>query len=488
MRKIELKAKILMITFALFILAGGGSLFALATTVTQKPKTEKMIDAESLVYADTRKITATQGASIDKSLEGQWQLIETDGNKTNLGEHAIVAQANSLLILGGGYQVFEDQTVKRLPEFVEVEMNEEAFFKLADRRYLFVSPTISVKEQEDVSFEKYLVILLDKAGNGQLFNQVKTIKTTKEIELAGTKYSFEVSKEILWANEVQADMKRIFGTTNTFLANNNDDQDLLNPDDDYDNPEVIDLTIKGGDGGKGGKGGNGGVGGIGGIGGNGGTGIAGGISGGNGSVQEARKSMNFKTVEAGIDQLVINYSVIDPLAQYGVTWLRVYDPKASNKLVQQINIDPMGETIQVLNLTPDTQYTLSLGYTSVDSEEDDNYVEQDALKIGTRMATASINLVQQDVQYLTFNVKLNKDYLPDILQLKLLDAKTGDDLTGSVYDVNISQAAEESGYTFKIEFDRTNSETLKLAVFAASKEGVSINYGGYATFYNKLYK
>lgn len=489
MRKIKTNTKILMAIFALFV-ASTSIIFVIIGQRVKAVEQEKVVvSSEEIVFVDNTKIAFESTVEIKKNFEGVWIAATKEGNKTSLGKNVVIIKGQTIEILGGGYQVFEDQTVAKLPDIYTVEdINAESFYKLNDRRYLFVNSQIKFLDSDDTTFENYVYIVLDKAGNGQLFGKEEMIKTTKEVTLIGLKNQFNISREVLYIDELQVDLKRVYGTTSTYLSNYTNDNDILNYDEEYDNPEVIDLTIKGGNGGNGGKGGLGGDGGAGGTGGTGAAGGGGSTSTGGGNIQEARKSMQFNTVESYFDKMDIKYTIVDPLAQLGVTWLRVYDltDEAIPKLVQEINIDPMGTDVQVFDLKPGVRYQLVLGYIARETDEGDGFIQQDSMKISTNAPAASISLVEQSDTKVIFNVKVDSNYRPDQLKIGLINAKDESSITQVDVDLNI--ASESRGQLISIDFSDKNIELLQIKVISAKKNGIEINFNGYATFYNRLYK
>ena len=121
-------------------------------------------------------------------------------------------------------------------------------------------------------------------------------------------------------------------------------------------PDIIELTIRGGSGGQGGTGGMGGT----------------GIAGGSGTVT-GRKTMYIRSVSPHAASLTVNYLVEDPLMYYGVVRLKVQKVNPQTRAVldkgKSYDLDASDIEYTVYNLEEDSRYKLTLSY--LDDEGND---------------------------------------------------------------------------------------------------------------------
>lgn len=399
---------------------------------------------QSCVAYDTsaRLIPMTATGTASKSWSGEWKLSLEDGSTYDLGTSSVLYDAGVLRVLGGGYQILEENNVQRLSSYTEISnLSTTAFYKLADRRYLVVAPEIR-DTGNLVDTANYLYIVMDKAGNALLLNDTMCVKTINATVLDMGDCTFDIANEILTMGMQDIDCKKIIGTTNEYDPDS--DVTLLRQKaaekaakGQTNNPEEVVLDLSGGDGGTGGTGGNGGLGGNGGTGGNGGDGGLGGIggiggtggtggtggSGGNGGkggtggtggsggqggtgvapdVADGRRTMNMYGITAGYNSLTITYSVNDPYGQLGDVYFRITDVMADDSdgdKVKRISADIDGTQATIYNLKANTYYKVEFCNGLTDTAQDTQYVTTASLSADLVVTGITENSVSYTVRF-----------------------------------------------------------------------------------------
>ncbi|MEG0452160.1 MAG: hypothetical protein RR558_03765 [Coprobacillus sp.] len=442
-RKLTKKAKLSMNVFIVFVLLVAGLLgFILYKSLGQQPA-EYAIAKDTLLYNEDNNPYQTQLSGIvKKDWSGDYQFIDEAGKKTNLGTHTICFDGNNIMIFGGGYQLLNDNTALRLKDVQsDIDIRKDAFYKLADRKYLMVSPNIADKE-ELCKAERFVYIVMDKAGNALLSNEKMNVKTTKPITLNGGEMSLDVANEKLVFSGKTIELKKVMGSTNSF------DPLTYKSIDEEQQPDEVKLDIKGGSGGTGGTGGNGsnggsggtgglggnggvggngGLGGIGGSAGNGGTGGTGGNAGnggsggsggtgGNGSSGEAVdtvKSIMLRGVSKTSTTLDVSYYASDPFGQYGIIYMSLFAGDADitkDKPLKSQNLNLYDKNHVFTGLQPGLQYQVVIGHIISEDGAEIKYVD-DVIKTSTIAPNNYLTVLRQSEEGLYVQVRLDKYYV-----------------------------------------------------------------------------
>jgi hypothetical protein len=370
-RKLKRSTKIVFLVFAGMMLAMfSGMGLAAWTTVSNEPPAAEL-PAGTVIYDSAFTPTKlTDAASIVWSDKG-YLISGEGGGYYNLGKHTIAYTGSALRFFGGGYAVTPDGKVTPLEDGVEFkDFAQGAVFKLADRRYALAYPSITDTGQS-FRADEYLYIVMDVVGNARMFSNNVSLRTTQPTTLVAGAMTLDVANESLFVNGQTLDLKRLFGSTNTY------DSGIYKTIDHPQTPDSIEVTIQGGAGGAGGEGGVGGAGGEGGLGGEGGVGGAGGLGGtggtggiggkggaggiggvggvggsgglggvggtggsggpgGNGGLgedQDTVQIVKIKSVEsASSTSLLVNYYFVDPFGTLGMVYLEYHDAAALSTL------------------------------------------------------------------------------------------------------------------------------------------------------------
>lgn len=445
MRKLNTKAKMSLNVFVLMVIVVLGLFaFIMVKAIEHQPE-PVVLPSGSLIYNEENESVVTKAnGTVKKKWNGTYQYKGEDGTTTSLGEHTLAYENGKLTFFGGGYQLKNDDTAIKMAEIeTNSELNVPAFYKLSDRKYVMVSSKIQDTE-ETFETEKFIYVVMDKSGNALLSNEEVNMKTTKPTTLTSEHMSMDIANELLVFDGKEIALKKVLGSTNTF------DPLVYKDIEEEQQPEVIDLNLKGGSGGTGGTGGNGsdggtggiggnggiagsggtggsgglgGDGGLGGLGGNGGTGGSGGHggnggvggTGGNGSSGESIdtvKSIMLRGIEKSSTTLGVSYYASDPFGQYGIIYMRLFTGDANisdttseegkNNIIATQTLNIYETSYTFANLKPSTQYQVVIGHI-VDGE----YYVDDIMKTTTASQSNYISILRQSEEGFYVQVKLD---------------------------------------------------------------------------------
>ena len=350
-------------------------------------KIEYDVKAGSVVLdANKNYISVLDDSKIKVKWNGNYYLVY--GNKNiNLGNSSISYNelTGEITLYGTVYKITEDgKVITYNNETVIPNSTDTSFYKLADRKYLLIDRVISNNDRT-LETNNFLLVELDIQGNAKLSNNKINVKTLKEMTIFTSKYSFDVSNEMLSFGEYNVDLKKIIGTTNVHKKE--------------EEPEVVDITP-----GNGGQGGTGTT--------NNDTqevtkdnnagdeelnnnatpnpvnpdGIVNNIdnptdNGGSGEViddlKKKTKLTSVVSIRESITSMDIDYVVYDPYDEYKSVYLEIQ--KGSN--LEIIYLNKSNETLTIKDLIPDTNYHLKFYYTYVNENnelEKEIFSENDA--------------------------------------------------------------------------------------------------------------
>lgn len=483
MRKIKLSTKILLLLFTFLIGAAGfGFVFITDLAATKMRMNDIALEANVLVSNEEGELISLDTPTVfRKDWSNQYFIEKPNGEKVMLGEHGILIKNEGLTIFGGGYQILSNEELTKLADVHEVtNLNEEKFYKLADRKYLMVAPFISEKD-EVFTTEKYAYISLDKIGNALLTNREFKVKTTMPTIVTSETINFDIANELLILNENEIDLKKIIGTTNEFEPKMYQEQLEENPDE-------LNLEVEGGTGGTGGDGGTGGIGGSGGKGGSGGQGGAGG-AGSTGTV-DIVKNISLRGVERGTNALTVSYYAADPFGQYGIIYMELYkgdvDLTDSNKkpIGNRSTVNLFDNQYIFSGLEPDTYYQVVMGH---ETEEED--VIDDVIRVVTLPLKSSLNVTLHEDGILSYELKLDPGYSLQSGYIELCTTN-GQQRIGESQAIDIVSAKSNLGASGQIVYTDLQSanmnEKLRLRLMI-TKDGINIRELISIEFVNNYY-
>ena len=155
---------------------------------------------------------------ITKHWTGTYYLIDNEENKYNLGNTSVVYDPTDykIYVFGNNYQVYQDTTIEKHTKMTEIVRNVGAsFYKLEDRKYLVVAPTI-IDENQTESFDSFLLVELDKNGNATLLNHEIQKRTLHAMTIVTNEYKFDIANEKLYWGESEIDLKKVGGSSNEY--------------------------------------------------------------------------------------------------------------------------------------------------------------------------------------------------------------------------------------------------------------------------------
>ena len=167
--------------------------------VIEVGKKEYIIESNSVLYDHERNlITLDKEGVIKVKWSGAYYLIQ-DKEQTLLDKQVVVFQSakKEFKLYGTIYKINIDEKVETLKDETVVEDSViPKFYKLSDRKYLLIAPTIR-SDSKEFSADNYLIVELDKMGNATLYNNKVNVKTLKPTKLITNTYTFDIANEIL---------------------------------------------------------------------------------------------------------------------------------------------------------------------------------------------------------------------------------------------------------------------------------------------------
>lgn len=490
MRKLNKKAIISFNIFGLLVLITIGLFTVIVVQVEAINGNVYTLAANSIVYDQNNfLINTTVEGTITKTWDGNYRLKLSKQGECNLGKSTIAYEIDNLRlkVYGDGYQVFNDGSVSAISDETNItDFGTTSFYKLADRKYLITGASIRSSDSL-LQTEKFLLVIINRVGNAHLMNDFVNMKTVDPMVLISGNIGFDIANEKLILEGREIDLTKIYGTTNRYSELYTEEED-----DEYIEDELVIRGGDGGDGGAGGKGGIGGIGGTGGIGGIGGIGGKGGIggtggrggmggAGGDGGVGiaasapsvdiELRKTLSLRGIMTTVNSLTVEYAAIDPAGAFSMLFLEaapvIYAEGEDweDKVIRvQVNPDDSRATIHGLN--PGTQYVVSLGYNTYESDQD--YIV-DAVKVQTADIATRIRVDKLTSERVYFNLMLDPDYVIDSGRIVLL----ADGLKADFADINIAAAISAEGWSSSLSYE--SGATLELKLVDVNYDGVQIS-------------
>lgn len=379
--------------FGLLVAVTAGSMVFCVRQVLSEQQRVYVIEAGSMAYDSYHQpVVLDQEGTVSRRWDNNFILTEGDRSYTLGRQSVIIDESGNLLkVFANGYQVHENGRVSVLEEYTAVSnLAETGFFRLGENEYLVTGERVG-DSTGHVNTGGYLYILRDKNGNARMLNNTVNVKTSEPGLISSGSMKFDLAELTLSYGDTVIELDKVMKRSgNTFQETQ---------------PDVIEMTIRGGNGGSGGTGGAGGTGGNGGTGGRGGVGGAGGIggtggsggsggSGGDGGIGgnggdggaggiggtgiaggtagdvTGRKGMYIRRVESYPASLEMFYTVDDPLMNYSVVRLKLEKTGRNSQVVegseQMFDLDPLDTVFSIYDLEEDSKYKLTLYY--LDSE------------------------------------------------------------------------------------------------------------------------
>lgn len=414
MRKYDKKNKIYMGIIMIFsiILIIIFSLFI--AKVISNGRIEYYLDNGSILYDKDKNLIRIDDEAVLKIKWNDQYYLNYQDDVDLLGTNPIVYNPtkNVMQLYGIFYEVTslgEDKVIVNRDETI-VKTVDSKFYKIADRKYLLIDPSIKTEDNQ-LATSNYLIVELDTLGNAVLYNNSVNVKTFKPTTLVTSTYTFDIANEKLIFGEDEIDLKKIIGSTNKYVeatddeTTNGDETNNTTGDGNNqgDNNQVVTPpTPDNNDGG-----------------GSDGTGDGDGTGSGSpiDDIIDATKTTSVISVTASVGYITVDYVVYDPLDEFESVFVEVRDN--TGNLVSVCYLDKASTNFVITGLKPNIKYNLSFKYRYLD--ENNQIVEQEFdntnITVGTPTMSITIDKVTSNRVYYTIN--LDKDFKLSGLRVNL---------------------------------------------------------------------
>lgn len=472
MRKLSAGNKTRFAVFTLIIIGIIAVLVIILNKVLSLEKEEYLVEKEIVTYnSEYDYVSLSTDGIIKKKWTGKYYLEEPDVKLSyELGESAVTYNPikNKLNLYGTFYEVALDGEVTKTNKNLEVSnMLDSKLYKMDDRKYLIVAKDISTSNTSLVA-ENYLMVIIDKSGNTLLLNNKIDVKTINAIVLETDTFKFDVANEKLMYKDKIIDLKKIIGSSNEYVEpvkkEEKDEETVVNSGGGSSSQSSTNTQVN-----------------IGGssviIGGNSG----GSLSNGNGSNTgnsnsnsnanknntNIVKSVSLRGVTPGQTYLDISYLITDPENKYQVVFLEITGKDYKNV----ISLDKTKDFYRIIGLTPNTEYTVSMGYKVIKSDETVEEITEDVINLKTLKLQCSLEIKKVTEKEIYFNLKLDKDskyengkiftYINDVKQEDGMQIDTEKVILSDGWDGVIERTPEMNG---KITLSLEGVDSVELKV------------------------
>lgn len=432
-------------------------------------KEEYEISKNAFIYdSNYEHIELNGDAVIAKKWTGKYYLTEPDtGLSYDLGTAAIAYDSikNKVSLYGTFYEVALDGEVTKTNKNTEItDLRTSRLYKIEDRKYLVVANQI-VTENGSIATENYLIVIIDKSGNTLLLNNEMDVKTINAIVLETDSFKFDVANEKLLYNDSKIDLTKIIGSTNEYVeiekADKEDEETVQNGGTSINvggstssssSSSIVNVggtTVINPSGSSTNQS----------------TGSNSGSSSSGSSTivdteekkETIKTSASLKSITPGTTYLDVNYTIVDPENKYQVVYLTVN----GGGVVDTISLDKTNTYYRITGLTPNTDYTITLGYKEIKSDNTVEEVTEDVLNVRTEKLGGSFAITKVTPSKIYFNIKLDVNSEYDDAKIKVYINGIE---TEQTIEVNTSQAITSDGWTYSITRteDMIGKITLKL--------------------------
>lgn len=362
----------------------------------------------------------------DGILKIRWNddyYLKYNDKKYELGDRVISYNTltGGMKLYGDFYEIASDGKIIELKdETVLPNTTNCKFYKLDDRKYLLIDTKI-VSDDYSIETNSYLLVELDKAGNAKLSNNKVNLKTISPVKLVTSEYTFDIANEILSYKDLEIDLKKIIGSTNQYVPE--DDGSGKEDDKEGTNDNEFDNNIGIGTGTQGGAGG-----------------VINNTDIGNTTPEEdimdkVKMTSVIRIIE-GITQIDIDYVIYDPYNEYKSVYVEV----SSKAKRETIHLSKTDTHLTLSGLTANTEYKLKFVYTTDEENQETGALDSvvnifEEFDLKTKMPEYSITVhkisnIEQNI--LTCKVNLQEDFKIKMVNVNLSfdhfvhDIETGD--------------------------------------------------------------
>lgn len=359
------------------------------------------IDVNTLFYdEDFRQVVTESDGTLKRKYDGKYHLTTEEGDYT-IGSPCLGSNQDdyALKLYGTAYQISTDGTVTKVTNETSIAKASPAkFYKLKDRKYLFVDQEIYT-EDGSIDTSDYLIIELDRQGNATLSNDDINVKTINPLILKGSIFDFDVANEKLIYDKNEIDLKNIIGSSNEYKeSTDKNDNDNEESDDNDDTNEIINYYDQYS------------------------QNVVNSFNNLTNSVNSINENSKdtikkdeiyfdfsrwsaLKKVFSTASSINIDYIVFDPNSEYQAIFILIRDATGEYQNKYYLNKDSSSYVIR--DLIPDNEYTLSFGYRLVSGSED---VYEDTVTVKTKVPSYSIDITKVSRNTIYFTLKVDSNY------------------------------------------------------------------------------
>ncbi len=433
------------------------------------------IPKDSFAYdINNNYFTVEEAAKVSKKWDDLYYItykLDNQSYEKQLGIDNVIynESENKLYVFGDNYEVLNNGDVIYNEQYIEIPLNKEAFYKLDDRKYLIVAPTITTESSEtetnDIATKKYLTVEMDRSGNFLLLNNELNLKIlgTKNIRF-GEKV-FDVAHETLTVNNQVINLKKINGSTNEYKDKVEEDENdgnvtIINNNNNTNNNTNINNNNYGGGGGT--------------------TIINGGGSGGSSGDKEELtilKSIQLTSVVTYPSYIDIYYSVVDPKNEYVSVYLLIEGNEYNNKIILSKNLT----RYRVRNLTTNSLYKISLCYSYYDEGKDIQDEVVNVITATTKNINSRIKVNKINNSSVNFTVFFDNSYAFESSSVVLLI----DSQEIERVPVNTAEAISTNGFNYTMDLPTGLGYEIVLELDDCKYEGEKILCNTKTKFINR---
>lgn len=399
----------------------------------------------------------------DKNYYISYTDEESNSYKEKLGKDAVVFKEGDykLYFYGTAYMIASNGEVEKVTEQTEIVKSASPFFfKISDRKYMFVDKKLQTSDGS-IKTTDYLIVEIDKQGNATFINFENNVKTIKPLILKGTQYDFDIANEkLIIGEDKEVDLKTVIGSSNLYEEEEEDVSETVDTElgyyDEYFN------AIK-----------------------NSFNNLSSSMSGMNENIQiemnkeeaylDLTRWTTLKNVSSDVNSIKINYAVFDPNNEYSEIFVSI----KNGDEVTKYQLSKSNDTYTITNLIPDHAYEISYGYKVVKAVGDDTIETiTDSLKVKTKGINYKVKITKITSSGIHYKVIFNNNYIPSSCEVTLYN---NDNIIGTR---TITEAEIKNG-TFQGYFDAASLEYLViLKLHQVVYAGSNISYETYAKFIN----
>ena len=444
-RKLGKKNIKLFVLFSFLVLAVIGIFgYGIYTAMSYDHNIYNVASGSFTYDADNSYVNLETDGELTQKWDKKYYLSVKDKKKSktiNLGNDVVIYHDNdmNLKLYGTNYRIATNGDVVFSDTELEVPRNASpSIYKLQDRRYLVVGKEIAT-EKKGIDTKGYLIVEIDKSGNALLLNNELNVKTLSTIVLKTSGFNFDVANEkLILNNKKTIDLKKVSGSTNQYVE----------PEKETKIDESDDKNNNNNNNNNGGGSTNANLNAASGA-----TGSAGSSIINNTSVNDAVKlnivkSAFISSVAAYTSYIDVFYNVSDPKNEYISVFL---DVKGSDGYEERIILNKDLTRNRIRNLTPNTEYSISFGYTYSSEGSTDVLLEDtsNSFVIRTSKNQTRIDITKISGNRIYYNVKFDPSYAFELATVVVYS----DNISIARGAIDVVSAVKASGYDGFVDCD-----------------------------------